>query len=128
MEKIENTVTPEVGKKKFHMSEKAMSRLVTGATFAGMVAMSLPMVCADTTSAVKETITAITTLVKYIGVLLGIVYGIFGFLHYAAANAEGDGPGKNKAQNQLAAALMLIAISIIVGLVNWSNIYDSVTK
>ena len=123
---MENKAISVKKKSKFpKVSDKVMTGLLTGATAAGMAALAMPMVFAGGTS---EAITAITTLVKYIGILLGVVYGIFGFLHYAAANAEGDGPGKNKAQNQLAAALMLIAIGVIVGLVKWENIIPTELK
>mgnify|MGYP000847309370 FL=1 len=123
---MENKTISVKKKSKFpKVPDKMMTGLLTGATAAGMAALAMPMVFAGGTS---EAITAITTLVKYIGILLGVVYGIFGFLHYAAANAEGDGPGKNKAQNQLAAALMLIAIGVIVGLVKWENIIPTELK
>ena len=123
---MENKTISVKKKSKFpKVSDKMMTGLLTGAIAAGMAALAMPMVFAGGTS---EAITAITTLVKYIGILLGVVYGIFGFLHYAAANAEGDGPGKNKAQNQLAAALMLIAIGVIVGLVKWENIIPTELK
>lgn len=124
---MENKTISVKKKSKFpKVSDKMMTGLLTGATAAGMAALAMPMVfAADGTT---EAVEAITTLVKYIGILLGVVYGIFGFLHYAAANAEGDGPGKNKAQNQLAAALMLIAIGLIVGLVHWDNIVPAELK
>ena len=113
-------------KKRFpRMSEKTMTVLFSGAVIAGTVALSLPTAGAADEN-IGQIIGAITILVKWIGILLGVVYGIFGFLHYAAANAEGDGPGKNKAQNQIAAALMLVAIGVIVGMVSWNNLVSNI--
>lgn len=113
-------------KKRFpRMSEKTMTVVFSGAVIAGTVALSLPTAGAVDQN-IGEIINAITILVKWIGILLGVVYGIFGFLHYAAANAEGDGPGKNKAQNQIAAALMLVAIGVIVSMVKWNNLVSNI--
>lgn len=105
------------------LPEKVVTAAFTGMTLAGSMVMGMPMAFADGNA--TSVVEGIQTLVKYLGILLGIVYGIFGFLHYAQANAEGDGPAKNKAQNQLAAAVMLMAVGIIVGLVNFKGMVPS---
>lgn len=48
--------------------------------------------------------------IAYIGMFLGVVYFIVGAIHYAAAHSEGDGPAKQKAQGQIASAVMIFAI------------------
>lgn len=53
-------------------------------------------------------------IIEIIGALiivLGVIFAILGLVHYAAAHAEGDGPAKNKAINQMAAGLMLVVLS-----------------
>ena len=43
--------------------------------------------------------------------ILGVIFAIMGVVHYAAANAEGDGPAKNKSVQQIASGIMLVALS-----------------
>ena len=47
-------------------------------------------------------------------IALGAILGIMGLVHYASAHSEGDGPAKNKAMGQIAAAIMLVALSILL--------------
>ena len=46
--------------------------------------------------------------------VLGVVFGIMGVVHYASANAEGDGPAKNKAMAQIGAGVMIILASFLL--------------
>ena len=56
-----------------------------------------------------------TTIIKFIGTLvivLAVMIGVMGIIHYAQSNSEGDGPAKQKATQQLAAAIMLVVVGV----------------
>ena len=64
-------------------------------------------------------------IVKNIGKIVcvpGVFLMIFGFIHYAEARAEGDGPAKNKAIAQLTAGIMVI----LVGILLWGGAFNGV--
>ena len=74
--------------------------------------------------------TLIDGVVKMAGtvaLILGIVMTIFGFIHYLAANGEGDGPAKNKAQAQIAGGVLLALGSFILSMVNWASLLPTTT-
>lgn len=52
--------------------------------------------------------------IAYLGMFLGVVYFVVGCIHYASAHSEGDGPAKQKAQGQIAAAIMIFAICALI--------------
>ena len=59
----------------------------------------------------------VSTIIKIISVLIiasGLFTGIFGAVHYAEANGDGDGPAKSKAMKQISAGIMLLVMSIIL--------------
>lgn len=61
--------------------------------------------------------TLFTLLFKIVGamvLILGIIFGLLGIVHYVTANSEGDGPAKQKAMLQLASGIMLVALGIIL--------------
>lgn len=45
---------------------------------------------------------------------LAVIMAVLGLVGWAQANSEGDGPALNKAKMQLAAAIMLVVLSIIL--------------
>ena len=58
-----------------------------------------------------------TTVVEWIGKLalgIAIFYAIFGVVHYASANSEGDGPAKQKAIMQITAGVLLAIVSALL--------------
>lgn len=68
------------------------------------------IVLADAT----ELMETVLKWIAYLGCFLGVVYFVVGCLHYAAAHSEGDGPAKQKAQGQIAASIMIFAISALI--------------
>lgn len=65
--------------------------------------------------AADEAKSLMETIVKFIGTLvivLAVMIGVMGIIHYAQSNSEGDGPAKQKATQQLAAAIMLVVVGV----------------
>ncbi len=97
------TVNKMVNKIKGKVATVAPSALAVS------VMMANSLVMADSTSDLFEVIVG---LVSGLVVIAGAVLGLFGIIHYASANSEGDGPAKAKAMNQITAAIMLVGLSI----------------
>ena len=72
---------------------------------------SNPMIFADDATGLMETI--IKILANLI-LALAVIMGIIGLVNYASAHSEGDGPAQSKAIGKIAAAVMLIALSLIL--------------
>jgi len=68
-----------------------------------------------------ELLDAIVGIVAKLVTGLAAVFGVFGVVHYASANSEGDGPAKQKAMMQIGAAIMLVIVSLVIGNVTWSD-------
>ena len=59
-----------------------------------------------------------TTVIKWVANLIvipGILLAVMGIVGFAQAHADGDGPAQSKAIGKLAAAGMLILVSIMLG-------------
>lgn len=68
------------------------------------------VVFADATELIETAI----SWIAYLGMFLGVVYFVVGCIHYAGAHSEGDGPAKQKAQGQIAAAIMIFAVCALI--------------
>lgn len=56
-------------------------------------------------------------IIKIIAILVtvgGLVMGVFGGVHYAEANGDGDGPAKTKAGKQISGGLMMLVMALIL--------------
>lgn len=62
----------------------------------------------------NELIETALSWIAYLGMFLGVVYFAVGCIHYAGAHSEGDGPAKQKAQGQIAAAIMIFAVCALL--------------
>lgn len=76
---------------------------------------------ADNTGNVSRIMSFIVRVIGALITALALFFAIMGLVHYAQANSEGDGPGKQKAVMQMAAGVMLLLLSIIL-MANASNI------
>lgn len=59
----------------------------------------------------------IETIIELIGaaaIIGGIIIGIMGFVAYAEAKSEGEGPGMSKATNKIIGAIILLAVGIAI--------------
>lgn len=81
---------------------------------------------ANASSETKLILTALDW-VAYLGMFLGAIYFVVGCIHYAGAHAEGDGPAKQKAQGQIAAAVMIFAVCGLITL-KASDIVNMIQK
>lgn len=68
-----------------------------------------------------ELLDGVIEIVCYMVTGLAAVFGVFGVVHYASANSEGDGPAKQKAMMQIGAAIMLVVVSMTLKNVQWSS-------
>lgn len=74
--------------------------------------------------------TALSLIFKKVGIAvgaLGVVLAIFGIIHYASANSEGDGPAKHKAVMQIASGGMVLLIGAILIAGGFDSIINAVT-
>lgn len=74
--------------------------------------------------------TTLSLIFKKIGIVvgaLGVVLCIFGIVHYAAANSEGDGPAKHKAVMQIASGGMVLLIGAILIAGGFDSIINTIT-
>lgn len=93
---------------------KAMryARPVSMATSTVMASVFGCIACAE--GEPSELMTAIIKIMAALVIALAVILLVMGIIHYASAHSEGDGPAKSKAVGQLAAAVMLITVSIIL--------------
>lgn len=55
----------------------------------------------------------LTKILKIMGIVcnvMGVAFGGVGIMHFASAQADGDGPAKQKAIQQIAAAVVLLVV------------------
>lgn len=93
----------------FKQKTNKVAPYVTAAYFA-LLAMNVYALADEATELFELIIKIIANLI----IALGAILGIMGLVHYASAHSEGDGPAKNKAMGQIAAAVMLVALSILL--------------
>ena len=62
----------------------------------------------------KELLKFIIKTVGGLIIALGIIMFVMGLVRWASAHSEGDGPAQNKAIGMLAAAVMLVALSMVL--------------
>ena len=91
------------------------SYAVTAVTTALMMGMPVVHAEADNSSGTKLMEFAIKTIGK-IAIVPAAFFLIMGIMHYSAANAEGDGPAKHKAVQQISAGIMIAVVAIILNL------------
>lgn len=115
--KTEEIKVPEQGKKakgkKKWNKEMVMATVLPWMLCAMVVCVQLGgnVVFAD---GANELIELALSWIAYLGMFLGAVYFVVGCIHYAGAHSEGDGPAKQKAQGQIAAAIMIFAICALI--------------
>ena len=73
--------------------------------------MMMTMASADSASSLLEFI--IDVIGKLI-LAMAVIMAVMGLVSWAQANSEGDGPALNKAKMTLAAAIMLVILSVIL--------------
>lgn len=89
---------------------KIKNTLYVAASCTAMFANNYVMADADAAGLMETIIKILASLVTVLAVILAAV----GLIHYAQAYSEGDGPAKQKAIGQIAAAGMLIALALIL--------------
>lgn len=97
--------------------EKARNLVVNVAMPVALCACTLAILVVGNTALAadaKGLLTKVFQIIAKIITGLGAVYGVLGIVHYAAAQSEGDGPAKNKAMGQIAAGIMLVALSLLL--------------
>ena len=58
-----------------------------------------------------------TTVIGWVGKIalaIAVFYAVFGIVHYASANSEGDGPAKQKAIMQITSGVLLAIVSALL--------------
>lgn len=104
-------------KARVYLNAEKVMPVITAFTVA---AASAPAVMGASADA-GELLDAIVGIVAKLVTGLAAVFGVFGVVHYASANSEGDGPAKQKAMMQIGAAIMLVIVSLVIGNVTWSD-------
>lgn len=65
----------------------------------------------------------LTKILKVMGIVcnvMGVAFGAMGIMHFSTAQADGDGPAKQKAIQQIAAAVVLLIVgSSLYGGASW---------
>lgn len=79
-------------------------------TWAGMEYMTM-MANADNTATIMNSVKSIASKICFAA---AAVTAIFGFVHYAQAHSDGDGPATAKARNQIAGAIVLGVVGAVV--------------
>lgn len=95
------------------LAKKAMP-VIASATTVGMTVLP-QLAFAANNGAATSLMESIIDLIAKLILGLAIILAIMGGVSYASAQSEGDGPAKNKAIGQLAAAVMLVVMSILLG-------------
>lgn len=109
--KKEEIKMPEQGKKT--RSKKRMDMIIAKVLPWMLCAMVVCVQLAGNVVFADDATSLMKTALKwiaYLGMFLGVVYFVVGAIHYASAHSEGDGPAKKKAQDQIAAAVMIFAV------------------
>lgn len=112
MFEVRNTNNPSVKNTGLKFQKLRMVTIHAGTALTTLIATApglLAFAAGNNASQIMETI------IKFIGTLvivLAIMVGIMGIIHYAQANSEGDGPAKQKATMQLASSAMLVIVGI----------------
>ena len=71
----------------------------------------------------------ILKIIGFAANVMGVGVAAMAILHFASAQADGDGPAKTKAIQQIAAAAVLIAVGVLLSTdtsMNWLT--NSITK
>lgn len=93
-----------VRSKAYALENKCNATMLTAGAFAA-TALTNAGFC-DAKGALKEVFAEVGILIG----ILGVVFAVFGVIHYATANSEGDGPAKHKAQMQIASGGMVLLL------------------
>ncbi len=64
--------------------------------------------------AAQQVFITIFGVVSKIAIGIGVVIGLMGVIHYAAANGDGDGPAKRKAVMEIASGVALLIAGAVV--------------
>lgn len=97
-------------KKSFSAFAEKATPMATSLVVTGSMLLT-QFACAD---AAEELLSQIINILGTLILGLAVLLAIMGLIHYATAHSEGDGPAKHKAIGQLAAAVMLIVLSIVL--------------
>lgn len=98
--------------------EKIVERLMPMFVIAIMGAFVFSNCCVYADA--KDLMNNVIKIIGSIATVLGVGYAAIGIFHFAAANADGDGPAKNKAIQQIAAgAILLVVGGSFIGGASW---------
>lgn len=103
-------------KKKFGMSNHVAGKIRNGISSAAIVgSYFLNQVAFAANNNSAELMSTVIGWIAKLIVVPGVILAIMGIIGYAQSHSEGDGPAQQKAIGKIAAAGMLILLSIIIG-------------
>ena len=100
---------------------------IVGLYYSGLIVSATAP--ANEQQAAQKLMKNILKIIGFAANVMGVGVGAMAILHFASAQADGDGPAKTKAIQQIAAAAVLIAVGTFLSAddsMNW--LLNSITK